>query len=864
MSKENGFRMRRLGSARSIVAAVGAVLVAIGGIAAPASAAVRPPAAVQSDPTSIDDKYEAAAVLGWVPREEVTLSDRNFVTVLWEKASERHNPEVKEAARRAFSDATDAEAASARFITVGIFEANDRDVARKALLAELSTIRLRAAQEINWVPATNTERNTLLDQTLQNFLLDLWRRAANWPQVKAAAEPLTRAEATDDQRLEFLKTDLFAKAEADRQNEIAEGNAEEVAAQRAAALRSAKQKAVAAALRRSATPYELDDLDDRELIYTFATDSPGTRVKAAATVAYADPSPDAWLAFIYTGVHLANKVDLDERDLADARANEVRVRDIMYAAEEDGFLPNVVAAAKTALEGVALARSQFLLGGHDTARAADIIKPAAHRTVMLQAVGYKACVAEPQWWFAIQNYDERNARLDPCNQNLATQLWSLLPNGDGRYRLQGNLLENCLYPAVGKEQQDGAPIVGLGCGERDTDLTVWELMDAGNGTVEIRNVSTNKVMTVAAGSKTGYRNLVQDPNGHLATQKWRLIDPTHQATASKPPTGSFRIKNVKAGRCLRPAGALDTPGEGGLAPYAKVEVRDCGDGPEQIWDVLSVSGTRFELRNRATQWCLLENSFALETVGREGAAQSYCGYSDSQWAVMHRDGGVAHLRSADNGLYLATPVAETANGTVVTQAEYSTSSSQKWRFEPVAEGSVAPAKLWTPPSSAPQFAGTQILYQPECARSIVGSGDEWPVLWRTDWDNATRGLIRDDDRSWPYGDWAKFDVCAVGAVSNNSIKITMKNADTNAFVREATTTDPDRMLVADQTNAEKAEHFVLQDRLGPQRGCSVLQSLSSKKYAARDLSATGSSANAVRFFKDGPTDAGTCLGFWIP
>jgi hypothetical protein len=111
---------------------------------------------------------------------------------------------------------------------------------------------VRAAQEINWVPATNTERSTMLDQTLANFLQALWHKAATWPEVKAAAEAVTPAEVTDEQRLDFLKTTLFEKARTDRENEIAQGNEEEVAAKRAAAIRSAKGKAVSVGLRRSA------------------------------------------------------------------------------------------------------------------------------------------------------------------------------------------------------------------------------------------------------------------------------------------------------------------------------------------------------------------------------------------------------------------------------------------------------------------------------------------------------------------------------------------------------------------------------------------------------------------------------------
>src|SRR5690349_11868842 len=217
----------------TVIAACVAVTVA-GGVAVPTAATAGPAVLAQAADTTIDEKYQAAAVLGWVPREEVTLTDRDFVTVLWEKASEKHNPAVKAAALAAFSDATDAEAASAEFVRTGIFAANDRDAALKARKAELDTLRLRAAQEINWVPATTAERTTMLDQTLQNYLLALWRKAATWPEVKAAAEPLTVADATDEQRLDFLQHALFDKAEADRQNEIANGNAEELAARQAA------------------------------------------------------------------------------------------------------------------------------------------------------------------------------------------------------------------------------------------------------------------------------------------------------------------------------------------------------------------------------------------------------------------------------------------------------------------------------------------------------------------------------------------------------------------------------------------------------------------------------------------------------
>src|SRR3712207_5172489 len=155
MSSIKQLPRRRTG--RRILIVVSTALALVGGAVVPAAASASSGVEIRTSETSLDEKYQAAAVLGWVPREEVTLSDRDFVTVLWEKASEKHNPEVKAAALAAFSDPADAEEASATFIRTGIFAANDRDVARKARKAELDTIRLRAAQEINWVPANNTE-----------------------------------------------------------------------------------------------------------------------------------------------------------------------------------------------------------------------------------------------------------------------------------------------------------------------------------------------------------------------------------------------------------------------------------------------------------------------------------------------------------------------------------------------------------------------------------------------------------------------------------------------------------------------------------------------------------------------------------
>jgi hypothetical protein len=98
--------------------------------------------------------------------------------------------------------------------------------------------------------------------------------------------------------------------------------------------------------------------------------------------------------------------------------------------------------------------------------------------------------------------------------------------------------------------------MGHTCNSVDGDkpADVRELLDSGQGNVEIRNVVNNKV----------------------------------------PDQG-------RAVRTLRPAGALDKPAEGALKAAAQAELRDCGSGAEQVWDVTALSETRFELRNRASQ-----------------------------------------------------------------------------------------------------------------------------------------------------------------------------------------------------------------------------------------------------------------------
>src|SRR4051812_15976076 len=204
--------------------------------------------------TDFDQRLAAAAVLGWIPRDEYTMSDKDFVIVLFEKADDYFHPAVKQAAHDAFADVADT-GASAEFIRTGIFEADRRDADFKVVRAQRDTERLSAAQEVNWIPADDAERTVLLRSSTENFLGSLARKAEEGSEVRHGAD--AAAEATEAEQIVFIATGVHEAAAADRARKIEEGRQEEIAAQEAKYLRNIKGAAIAAALGRVATEFEL-------------------------------------------------------------------------------------------------------------------------------------------------------------------------------------------------------------------------------------------------------------------------------------------------------------------------------------------------------------------------------------------------------------------------------------------------------------------------------------------------------------------------------------------------------------------------------------------------------------------------------
>ncbi|MEV4706211.1 RICIN domain-containing protein [Actinoplanes sp. NPDC049316] len=633
-----------------------------------------------SSETTPDERFAAAAVLGWTPRDELSMSDKDFVIVLWEKADDYFHPGVKQAAKDAFADVNDP-GASARFIRTDIFAADKRDADLKAVRAQREADRLSAAQELNWIPADDDARRVMLRSTNANFLIALAGKAEAGSDVRKGAEALV--DATEDKQLAFIATGVHQAAEADRARKIAEGKQKELEEQEAKKLRDIKQAAIVAGLGRVATEFELTQSTERDLVYKIKTETTGTQVKAAATTAYNSEKPADWRDFLATGVHVARSADIAERDRAEAAENERKVREILNDAKFDKYQPILAAAASKALEGDANARAQFLVDGKDKAAKLDVAQPAAYLTVALQGVRSKRClqvagaVDKPD---AGANAENAPMEIGDCNEN-ARERWILVPAGTGTYALQSVNSKKCLVVPAAKVRED-VRLIQIACAVT-TAVQQWALVDTGKDTVELRNVASNKVMTVP-GSATALNSPVhQAANNHLPDQQWRLIDFSHHQLASPPLSGKFLFKGVQSGRCFYVSGATDKPDQGALADKAPVKIWTCNrNDPKHVWEVVPIGGNRFALKNQLKGKCL---DILGGNAAKGGAMIQYACHlrSSEQWVLMNAGkSGSYMLRNALTGTYVDVYSQATADGSDTKSWPYTGIDNQRWIPQP--------------------------------------------------------------------------------------------------------------------------------------------------------------------------------------
>jgi hypothetical protein len=312
------------------------------------------------------DKFNAAAVLGInADSQMLLLNDQEFLLALWRAA--RDGSYVKAEALRAY-DTTDPDSAYT-FITTGIYTAANDDAQAEITTAHARALRRSVAVVVGLDPADTA----LIDKDDQQFIFSIWQRVTTGSHVWTAARDAIADGTTDQDWTAFLTTGAAIAAHRDMTEAIDKADEELAAKLRAEQLATAKRSLLQLLL--LPVTEELVSAPNRQYVLHVKNNAKGTEVKLASQTALNAPDSDLDKAlndFIFTGGATANTLDEQAaaaKELAGYRTTITAIRD---AAKADGYQPNLLAAANTALSDNTLIASQtFLLKGQEQARKLD-------------------------------------------------------------------------------------------------------------------------------------------------------------------------------------------------------------------------------------------------------------------------------------------------------------------------------------------------------------------------------------------------------------------------------------------------------------------------------------------------------------
>ena len=636
-----------------------------GGLIVSPTIALTASAATSVAPESSEDAKISAGreIRGFtVTPDMLALSDKNFVIALWQAAKD--GTHIKADALKAFTDNTD-ELACKRFIETGIHSAAQLDAIELGQKAERDRQRLAAAAEILWTDVPQS----MLDVSLQNFVFALWQRAEEGSDVKKGAAATLTPTSTDEQRTKFIVTDIFVASNADRQRKIAEHDKEERERLEREANVKAKASAWAAATQSTATD-DTKNLPDHEFIWELIKRATGAKVKAAAQTAY-DKDAAAWHDFIFTGVHTAHQADIDEQNRLDAIEAQKQVQTILEHAVADGYMPNLAAAARTALAGTVVEWHAFLNTGAHEAAKLDMIKPADHRVIELQGIHSGRCLQVAGLWDNpgdLGHQDGAGTELWDCVRGVK-QVWELNRKGDDVYAIVNLMSKKCM-------DVSGDSVVQNACNDAGTQR--WRFIENTDGTFQLQNIGTGKYATVADSGTANASLVVQYTNTNSIDQRWRIIDPSHFEGLVDLTPGTIELKGVQSGRCIQPAGLWDHPGDLANQDLTQMEIWDCVQGVKQVWTVIPLGDHKFSLKNLQSGKCL-DVRFG-DTANGTALIQYTChGGGTQQFVFTQGANGSFGMLSVLTGKFVDAYNGGVNNATVLTLWEGNGQNNQQWK-----------------------------------------------------------------------------------------------------------------------------------------------------------------------------------------
>jgi hypothetical protein len=617
------------------------------------------------------DKVAAARAIG-VPADQTLLntSDQQFVLAIWRLAAD--DTSVKTNALQAYLSSDPA--AAYQFIKTGIFDAAASDAQVEIAAAEARSRRRSAAV----VAGLDPSDTALIELDDRNFIIVLWQRvdADTQAHVKAAALDAFREGSTEDDWLAFLTTGVQAAAAADLADAIAKADADQ-AAQLLAQQNVTAKKSLLQLLQLPVTD-ERVNTPDREFVLTVHSEAKGVEVQLAAQAAL--DAPDDQLAqalhdFIFTGGSAANTRDEQAaaaKELADYQAKAQQVLD---GALQDGFEPNLVAAARAALASPTILGLQtFLLKGADAALHSDFLAPYEGMTVELKGAQSGRCAGIAGAVGADAETVGAKAVLQDCAGQTVVQRWQMHKVADGTWALININSRQCL---AATNPVNNSAVTQATCAYTDA-AQQWHFEVLPSGLYQIRNVKSSLLITHSASTNAAGTTVMQSVlgSGDALYQQWRLLDIQHNMVNLAEPA-KIQIQGVGSQRCIE---VVDKVPADLTKIKTRTEIKDCKGQALSLWTLTDKGDHRYVLNNVQTGFCLdvmgavSKNSAVLEQYNCIANAPN------QQFVFRAAANGAVEMVSALTGAVVNVGGGATVNGSLLIMYQHHGASNELWKI----------------------------------------------------------------------------------------------------------------------------------------------------------------------------------------